>query len=69
MDLALIGIITAAVLGVVIVVLAVIAVVVLAPAVRRAMAERAASIPQQASPDPHSAASETDTRDDEAGRP
>ena len=43
MDLALIGIITAAVLGVLLVVLAVIAAVVLLPPVRRAMRERAQS--------------------------
>lgn len=60
MDLALIGLITAAVLGVLLVVLVVIAVVVLAPAVRRAMAEREASMPQHPSPDPD---------DDGAGRP
>jgi hypothetical protein len=59
-DLISIVIVTAVVLGVLLLVLAVIAVVVLAPAVRRSLAEREASIPPDAAPDPD---------DDRAGQP
>ena len=59
MDLITIAVLTGAVLVVVLVVIAVIAAIVLAPAVRRSLAEREASILPAAAPD----------RDDEAGRP
>lgn len=59
-DLSVVVVLTLAVLGVLLVVLAVIAGIVLAPAVRRALAERPASIPTEPDPDPD---------DDGAGRP
>jgi hypothetical protein len=59
-DLITILFVTGAVLGVLLLVLVTIAVVVLLPAVRRSLAERAASIPPADAPDPD---------DDGAGQP
>lgn len=66
-DLGLIVIITGVVLAVVLIVLAVIAVVVLAPAVRRALAERAVTTESEADVD--AAGAETQSAHDDRAEP